>query len=122
MPRHHFYPQPLRELLCLGYITRGHDQNDFCLIRVIVSVRALRLQVSKMLKDVGEMSPSPRVVRVPRLCDMGVGSPKLPNERGDPNAICNHGEKVPWVTPSLICKNWPDLSLVSRTTSVAQWR
>ena len=36
--------------------------------------------------------PCLRVIRIPRLCDMGVGSLKLPDEGGNPNVICNHGE------------------------------
>ena len=82
---------------------------------------ALRLKVPKMFKDVGELTPSPRVVRVPRLCDTGVGSPKLPDEGGDPDEICNHVKGVP-LFHYLLCKKWPNLSSVSRTTSVAQWR
>ena len=37
-----------------------------------------------------------------------------------PCAIMARGS--PWVTPSLLCKKWPDPSPVSLTTSVAQWR
>ena len=48
-----------------------------------------------MLKDVSELPPYPRAIRVPRLCDTRVGSLKLPDEEEDPNAICNHGEGVP---------------------------
>ena len=95
MPRHHFYPQPPKELLCLGYITRGLNQNYYGRLWVISLVRALRLQVPKLFKDVSELPPSPRFVRVPRLCYTGVGSPKLPDEGEDPNAICNNGEGVP---------------------------
>ena len=39
--------------------------------------------------------PCPRIIRVPRLCEARVGSPKLPNEGEDPDAIGDHGEKVP---------------------------
>ena len=28
----------------------------------------------------------------------------------------------PWITPSLLCKKWPDPSAVFLTTSVDQWR
>ena len=42
-----------------------------------------------------EISSLPRVNRLPRLCDAGVGSSKLPNEGGDTYAIGYHGEGVP---------------------------
>ena len=37
-----------------------------------------------------------------------------------PYAIMARG--YPWVALSLLCKKWPDPYLVSRTTSVDQWR
>ena len=48
-----------------------------------------------MRKDVFELPPYLRVIRIPRLYDAGVGSPKLPDEGDDPDSICDHGEGVP---------------------------
>ena len=48
-----------------------------------------------MCQDVAELPDCPRVIRVPRLCDEGVVSLKLPDEGEDTDAICDHGEGVP---------------------------
>ena len=91
VPLYHFYPQPPKELLCLGCIPRGHGPNSSGRLRVISLGRAPRLQALNMFKDVGELTPNPCVVRVTRFCDTGSGSPKLTDEGEDPNALCNHG-------------------------------
>ena len=41
-----------------------------------------------------ELSSRPHVIRIPWLCDAGVGSPKLTNEGEEPYAIGYRGEEV----------------------------
>ena len=91
MPRHHYDPQPPKMLLCLGYIPWGHDQNAFGRLRGVDLGLSPRLQVPEVLHDVWELLSRPCIISVPWLSDPGVGAPKLPDEREDPDAICNHG-------------------------------
>ena len=71
--------------------------------------------------NVPKFHSCPRVFCITRLRDAGVVSPEVKDEWEDPYEKCNHGKGNPWVTPSLLCKNWPDPSAVFLTTSVAQW-
>ena len=47
-----------------------------------------------MIKDEAKLPACPYVIRIPWLCDVGVGSSKLPDEGEDPDNIVNHGEGV----------------------------
>ena len=97
VPRHHLNTHPAKELLRPGYIPRVHDQNNFVRLQVVSPWRAPRLKILKMHLYVLKVSFSPRIIRVPRMCDTGVGSPKLPQEGEDPYAIGYHGKGVPLV-------------------------
>ena len=54
-----------------------------------------QLEVPEVGYDVLKLSPRPRVIPIPRLCDAGVGYPEVTDEREDPYAICDHGKGVP---------------------------
>ena len=75
-----------------------------------------------MVHDVPKLPSHPRVVRIPPLPEAEVVSPEVADEWEDPYDICDRGKGSPWVTLSLLCKNWPDPSTVFLTTSVAQWQ
>ena len=81
------------------------------------------MQVLKMLTDVGELSPPALVLSAYQGCVTRGWDPQISLLRGSTlitYSIMSRGS--PWVTPSLLCKKWPEPSPVSCATSVAQWQ
>ena len=95
MSRHHPDPEPLKVLLCPGYVPRGHDQYALGRLQLVAVGRSPRLKVPKVLQYLLERLSCPRIISVPWLSDPGVSVTKFPYKRGYPYVIRNRGKGVP---------------------------
>ena len=64
-------------------------------LRKVSPGRPLQLEVPEVSHDITKLSPRPRIIRIPRLGDLGMVLTQDPYEGEDPDTIIDHGEGVP---------------------------
>ena len=79
MSRHNPDSHPSEMFFDPGDVPRDHDQDTLGQLRLLALGRSPNLQVLEVGLDLGERSTHPRVISVPRLCNLGVGLPLLPD-------------------------------------------
>ena len=83
------------EGLCLWYVPGRHDQDTIGCLQEVDTQGPSHNQVIKVTTDSLEGATRPSVIRIPGLCDAGVGLPQLLDDGEDPQPISHH---LQWIS------------------------
>ena len=74
-PRDHLYPHPAKVFLGPGYILLRDHQDALGGLGKVSPGRPLQLEVPEVSHDIAKCPSRPRVIRIPRLVDLGMVGP-----------------------------------------------